>query len=194
MKTILKIFILSFVASAFSMVAAAQQLNYTAIFQELQDAQTSISQDIATTQVTIQEQQDVLAGIDAQIAALISTTGGSDASLDKQRQDQLDIINALQATLAQYQSALADIQTKVVEYTNLRNQYDKAWIMQNNPAITYNPASPVSTPNSQTGRITNVPNPNIPSTLDVFFQSTGSTVGDEKVVHDWLLQYGLVDY
>lgn len=185
MKTKLKKFIFiafALCATVFLSTSAFAQSSYQAQIAELQQIEASLTNDIAVTQASIAEYQDLVSMLDAQIADALNN-GGDATALQTQRQEALNIVSSLQTTLAQQQGDLTAAQNKIIVLTDAMNQTDKNWILANNPPAPYQP--PVAQ------RIVTVPNPSIPSTMNVIFQSTGDAAQDAQIVHDWLLQHGL---
>ena len=152
---------------------------------ELQTLETTLGADIASTQASITNQQNLLTTVLADINAFTETGELDEAQALTERQTELNAsVAALQATLSALQADLAIVQGKITSTQNELNQLDKNWVMANTPPAPPAPADP---------RILAVPDPNNPSTLNIIFGSTGNAQQDEQILRAWLYQYGLID-
>jgi hypothetical protein len=180
MKTISRIML---VLGLLIAIAGTNSFAQTSLSQ-LQAMETALNSDIATLQTDISALQAGVTAIDAQIAEA-NSNGDDVAALDAQRQELLDEIVLKQNTLVDKQVELLALQGEIANVTAWNNQHDRNWIVTNTP-----PPAPYNAANN----ITNVADPNNPGNQLMFFVPTGNSTLDEQLVHQWLLQRGLVDY
>ena len=196
MKTISRLVFVTvvlFSTSAFAQISAGddQYNSPTALtdlqnhLQNLQSIEATLKMEIAVAQSDLISQQDLVASLDIQITD--ETDAGNDvSSMQAERSQALANIAALQDLIALKQSELASVQNEMA-ITNSSIQmlmFDKVW------QSTYNaPAAPLA----QSPNITQVPDPNNPGNMLMFFVPSGNAQQDEQAVRNWLFQRGLID-
>jgi uncharacterized coiled-coil protein SlyX len=155
---------------------------------ELQNMETALNADIAATQAAITAVQSQIDATNAEISAAMDVGEEEYANDLSGRLAELNAsLVSAQATLTQQQTDLANVQLKITAINNAINEADKNWILANTQP-------PAPAPNNPANNITNVVDPNNPGNQLMFFVPTGNSTLDEQLVHQWLLQRGLVDY